>query len=137
MAEWDFRADIDTLMGAALNGKGRQSMTETVAAADQIVTYSTAQGPGDLEKSLLHNASMLVGQQLLVLSVHSQRDILTRFRAALGQWADEGDTGDHNDISDKASPAVEWLKERYPGLLRAWLLSQIDNLVREALLDVS
>lgn len=133
MTEWDFRADIAALMRAALDGKGPQTMSEMVAVAEQTVAYSTAQESRALDEWLHANATTLVGQQLLVYSVHSQTDVQDRFAAALREWAAANPAGQQEVPSDPAPAVVEWMKERHPGLLRAWLLGKIEDLVRQAL----
>jgi hypothetical protein len=44
----------------------------------------------------------------------------------LRAWAAESD-------NPTAAAAVEWLKEEYPGLLRAWLLCRVEELIDDEL----
>ncbi|WP_297344888.1 hypothetical protein [Amnibacterium sp.] len=42
--------------------------------------------------------------------------------------------GEPGGVRDPAQ-AVAWLKEEHPGLLRAWLLNQVQDLISEQLAD--
>ena len=44
----------------------------------------------------------------------------------LRAWAAQSD-------DPTAAAAIEWLKEEYPGLLRAWLLSRVEELIEHEL----
>ena len=73
---------------------------------------------------LRHNAVPLIGQNLLVAAVNTQRDVEARFSALLTE-AGPAD----------AETFVERLKEEQPGLLRAWLMQQLTPVVAARLAE--
>jgi hypothetical protein len=75
---------------------------------------------------LSDNAEVLVGQQLLVASVHAQSSPAADLPRVLREWAAGAD-------ERTPAAAVAWLKEQYPALLRAWLLCKVEDLVADEL----
>jgi hypothetical protein len=96
-------------------------MSEMIDAASSVVEASHAD-PAALRRWLSENAETLVGQQILVTAVHSQRSPSVDLPRVLREWASQGDRV-------TAASAVEWLKEEHPALLRAWLLTRVEDLI--------
>ena len=96
-------------------------MTQMVEAVDSLLGAGRSQ-PDELQRWLSDNLSALIGQQILVASVHAQSSPLVELPRVLRAWAAES-----NDPT--AAAAVEWLKEEYPGLLRAWLLCRVEEMI--------
>jgi hypothetical protein len=96
-------------------------MSEMLTAASAVVDASQT-GPTQLRDWFDANAEMLIGQQLLVASVHSQQSPETELPRLLREWIRDAEDPSPDD-------AVEWLKQEYPGLLRAWLLTRVADLI--------
>jgi hypothetical protein len=110
----DFHADITGLMERAAVGGGPQSMPDIVETArrlaERVDTDPAVQG-------WLHdNAMALIGQQLLVASVHSVGRPVEAFEDALGRCLDE-----HGHQHDPDA-VLGCLLENAPGATRAWLV---------------
>ena len=125
MAQWDFQADIADLLRQIQLGAGPRSMSQMVEAAHSLLEAGRAQ-PAELHCWLSDNLPALIGQQILVASVHAQSSPLVELPRVLRAWA-----GQSNDPT--AAAAMEWLKEEYPGLLRAWLLCRVEELIDDQL----
>ena len=125
MAQWDFQADIADLLRQIQLGAGPRSMSQMVEAVHSLLEAGRAQ-PAELQRWLSDNLSALIGQQILVASVHAQSSPLVELPRVLRAWA-----GQSNDPT--AAAAMEWLKEEYPGLLRAWLLCRVEELIDDEL----
>jgi hypothetical protein len=97
-----------------------------VQAAEVLVRRSRAEDPAGLDGWFRDNAEALVGQQLLVANVHAQLSPAADLQSVLSEWAAR---------SENSTPAaaVAWLKEEHPGLLRAWLLSRVEELIADEL----
>jgi len=124
VTQWDFTADLEHLLAQIEDGGAPRTMSSMVQAAHALVQRSRNADSPRLQQWLNDNAAMLVGQQLLVANVHAQQDPLTALPRALDEWAAR---------SEDRTPAaaVAWLKEEYPGLLRAWLLSRVEELIAD------
>jgi hypothetical protein len=96
-------------------------MTEMIDAASSVVAASHAD-PGALRRWLSENAETLVGQQILVTAVHSQQSPGADLPRVLQDWVSQAGRV-------TAFAAVEWLKEEHPALLRAWLLTRVEDLI--------
>ncbi len=125
MAQWDFQADIADLHRQIQLGAGPRSMSQMVEAVHSLLEAGRAQ-PAELQRWLSDNLPALIGQQILVASVHAQSSPLVELPRVLRAWA-----GQSNDPT--AAAAMEWLKEEYPGLLRAWLLCRVEELIDDEL----
>lgn len=125
MAEWDFQADIAGLLRQIHLGAGPRSMSQMVEAVDSLLEAGRSP-PVELQGWLRDNLPNLIGQQILVASVHAQSLPLVELPRVLRAWAAESD-------NPTAAAAVEWLKEEYPGLLRAWLLCRVEELIDDEL----
>ena len=124
MTQWDFTADVEHLLAQVEDGGAPRTMSSMVHAAYALVQRSRSADPPGLQRWLNDNAATLVGQQLLVANVHAQQDPRTALPRALDEWAARSE--------DRApAAAVAWLKEEYPGLLRAWLLSRVEELIAD------
>ena len=121
LAEWDFAADVADLLHQTERGEGPRSMAQMIEAAQTVVRAGRSH-PIELQTWLNDNAETLIGQQILVSSVHAQSSAATELPRVLRTWAASVD-------QPTATAAMEWLKEEYPGLLRAWLLSQVEGLL--------
>ncbi len=121
MTQWDFTADVSRLLEQTQHGDGPRSMTQMVEAVDALCPVGHAPGE-ELQSWLAENARDLIGQQVLVASVHAQSLPLDELPRVLHDWATSAE-------HPTATAAVVWLKEEYPGLLRAWLLSRVEGLV--------
>lgn len=119
--QWDFAANLTQLLDLAERGDGPQTMSELIAAASSVVQRSQAD-PTQLRRWLDDNAQALVGQQLLVTVVHGQESPGVELLRVLRKWVAQTD-------DRTAAAAVEWLKEEHPGLLRAWLLGRVEELI--------
>jgi hypothetical protein len=117
----DFDASVDELNEQAWNGDGPQTFADIVATAERVVQETDNEV---LTAWLRENAVPLIGQNLLVAAVNTQRDVEARFSTLLAQ----AETVD-------AEAFVERMKEEQPGLLRAWLLQQLVPLVAARLKD--
>ncbi len=96
-------------------------MTEMIDVASSVVAACHAD-QGALRRWLSENAEILVGQQILVTAVHSQQSPGTDLPRVLQDWASQA-----GPVT--ACAAVEWLKEEHPALLRAWLLTRVEDLI--------
>jgi len=124
VTQWDFTADVEHLLAQVEDGGALRTMSSMVDAAYALVDSSGGADPAGLQRWLNDNAATLVGQQLLVANVHAQQDPRTALPRALDEWAARSE--------DRApAAAVAWLKEEYPGLLRAWLLSRVEELIAD------
>jgi DNA-binding HxlR family transcriptional regulator len=100
-------------------------MSQMVQAVDSLLEEGRAQ-PAQLQGWLSANLPNLIGQQILVASVHAQSSPSVELPKVLRAWAAQSD-------DPTAAAAIEWLKEEYPGLLRAWLLSRVEELIEHEL----
>src|SRR6478735_11570147 len=100
-------------------------MSQMVEAVHSLVEAGRTQ-PAELQRWLSDNLPALIGQQVLVASVHAQSSPLVELPRVLRAWA-----GQSHDPT--AAAAMEWLKEEYPGLLRAWLLCRVEELIDDEL----
>jgi hypothetical protein len=98
-----------------------------IEAAEAVVRVGRSH-PTELQRWLNDNAETLIGQQILVATVHAQSSPETELPRVLRAWC-AGASG------STAVEATEWLKEEYPGLLRAWLLSRVEELLDAAIAD--
>ena len=121
MAQWDFGVEVTRLLERTEHGNGPRTMTEIIGAASSVVAASHAD-PAALRRWLSENAEALVGQQILVTAVHSQQSPGADLPRVLQAWASQAGRV-------PASAAVEWLKEEHPALLRAWLLTRVEDLI--------
>jgi hypothetical protein len=96
-------------------------MSQMIEAAETVVRAGRSD-PAQLQRWLNDNAEVLVGQQILVSSVHAQLSAGTELPRVLRAWAAGVDL-------PTAAAAMDWLKEEYPALLRAWLLSRVEELL--------
>lgn len=123
MTQWDFAANLDGLLASVEGGdRGPRSMSEMVQAAATLVQRSRSQDPHGFERWCNENADALVGQQLLIANVHSEKAPSSDLPRTLRDWVAQ-------DPTRGPTEAVAWLKENHPGLLRAWLLSRVEDLV--------
>jgi len=125
VAQWDFQADIADLFRGIRTGAGPRSMSQMVHAVDSLLDAGQAQ-PAQLQAWVRENLPNLIGQQILVASVHAQSSPSVELPRVLREWAAQSD-------NPTAAAAMEWLKEEYPGLLRAWLLSRVEDLIDDEL----
>jgi hypothetical protein len=95
-----------------------------------MVERARETSPQQLHGWLDENAVILIGQQLLVRSVHRQRDIAVEMTDALKRWLEEAGT------TGTAAQAVSWLQREEPALMRAWMLSHLTELVERELRNV-
>jgi hypothetical protein len=123
MAQWDFCANVDELVALSTDGRGPTSMAEMLAAAQQVVARLRAENPVALHQWLDANADLIIAQQVLATSVHAQQAASDDVSLLLRDWL-----YDRVGTEDAMSGAA-WLREEYPAILRAWLLSQVDRLV--------
>lgn len=100
-------------------------MSQMVEAVDSLLEAGRSR-PAELQGWLSENLPSLIGQQILVASVHGQSSPLVELPRVLGAWAAQSN-------NPTAVAAVEWLKEEYPGLLRAWLLCRVEELIGDEL----
>jgi hypothetical protein len=121
VAEWDFAAGVGELLHQTERGAGPRSMSQMIEAAETVVRAGRSD-PAQLQRWLNDNAEVLVGQQILVSSVHAQLSAGTELPRVLRAWAAGVDL-------PTAAAAMDWLKEEYPALLRAWLLSRVEELL--------
>jgi hypothetical protein len=128
MVQWDFAADVAALLRQTERGEGPRSMSQMLEAAETIVRGGRSR-PAELQRWLDDNAETLIGQQILVTSVHAQSSALTELPRVLREWTAQ--FGQPN-----AAAALDWLKEEYPALLRAWLLSRVEDLIRAEMTKV-
>ena len=97
-------------------------MSQMIEAAHAIVRHGRSD-PVQVQRWMGDHAETLIGQQILVASVHGQRSPDVDLPRVLHAWAAAADP------SPTAAAAMEWLKEEHPGLLRAWLLSRVEELL--------
>jgi hypothetical protein len=122
-AHWDFVAVMDSLLALQSSADAWRRWDELHEAAETLVATARASGPEQLHSWLDAHATALVGQQLLVRSVHRDRDAGPEMDTALRAWmAEAGSTG-------SAADAVAWLQREEPALLRSWLLGHLTELV--------
>ncbi len=124
LTQWDFVADLDRLLVSVAHEAGPRTMSGMAEAAASLVQRSRASDPTGLQRWLDDNAETLVGQQILVANVHAQQSPAIELPLAVRAWAAQ-----HDD--QNPAEAVAWLKENRPGLLRAWLLSRVEDLIAE------
>jgi hypothetical protein len=122
LTQWDFTANLEQLLASVERGDGPRSMSSMIQAAAALIQRSRRNNPTGLEGWLNDNADALIGQQILIANVHAQPSPATELPRALHQWAAQGE-------GRTPAQAVAWLKEEYPGLLRAWLLSRVEDLI--------
>jgi hypothetical protein len=127
LAQWDFAADIADLLDKTNRGEGPRSMSEMIGAAQAVVRVGRSH-PTQLQRWLNDHAETLIGQQILVASVHAQSSPEIELPRVLREWTADAP-------SPTGAAALEWLKEEYPGLLRAWLLSRVEELLHAELPD--
>jgi len=127
VAQWDFAGDIADLLDRTNLGDGPRSMSEMIEAAQAVVRVGRSH-PAQLQRWLNDHAETLIGQQILVASVHAQSSPETELHRVLRAWRADAP-------SPTGAAALEWLKEEYPGLLRAWLLSRVEQLLDAKLPD--
>ena len=84
---------------------------------------NTMFGRCGIPQSLVTRHESLRSGRALVASVHGQRSPEVDLPRVLHAWAAAADS------SPSAADAMEWLKEEHPGLLRAWLLSRVEQLL--------
>jgi hypothetical protein len=123
MAQWDFCANVDELVALSADGRGPTSMAEMLTAAREVVARLRAENPVALHQWLDANADLIIAQQVLTTSVHAQQAASDDVSLLLRDWL-----YDRVGTEDAMSGAA-WLREEYPDILRAWLLSQVDRLV--------
>jgi hypothetical protein len=123
MAQWDFCANVDELVALSADGRGPTSMAEMLTAAREVVARLRAENPVALHQWLDANADLIIAQQVLATSVHAQQAASDDVSLLLRDWL-----YDRVGTEDAMSGAA-WLREEYPAILRAWLLSQVDRLV--------
>lgn len=126
MTAWDFTADLQRLLASVKFDAGPRTMSSMVQAADELVQRSRADDPAGLERWFGDNAETIIGQQLLVANVHAQLAPGIDLPRVVHEWAAHS-----KDWTPAA--AVAWLKEEHPGLLRAWLLSRVEELIADEL----
>ncbi len=122
MTQWDFAVNLEQLLTSAGQVGGPTSMLDMMRTASAVVAQSRRDDPAGLHRWLDENADALVGQQLLIASVHVQPSPGAALPRALNDWLE-------GRGSETATEAVAWLKENHPGLLRAWLLSRVDEMI--------
>jgi hypothetical protein len=127
LAQWDFTADIADLLDKTNLGEGPRSMSEMIEATQTLVRVGRSH-PTQMQRWLNDHAETLIGQQILVASVHAQSSPETELPRVLHAWKADAP-------SPTSAAALEWLKEEYPGLLRAWLLSRVEELLHSELSD--
>ena len=88
MAEWDFQADIAGLLRQIQLGAGPRSMSQMVDAVDSLLEAGRSP-PVELQGWLRDNLPNLIGQQILVASVHAQSLPLVELPRVLRAWAAE------------------------------------------------
>ena len=125
VTQWDFAADLDRLLAGLRQGDGPQSMSGMVENAGALVEQARGDDPEQLARWLDDNAVPLVAQQLLIATVHAEQSPATELPHVVREWAAAREA--------TAADAVAWLKEEHPGLLRAWLLGRVEELVAELL----
>lgn len=126
MAQWDFCANIDELVALSADGRGPSSMAEMLAAAREVVAQLRARDPVALHEWLDSNADVIIAQQVLATSVHAQKTAGDDVSLLLRDWL-----YDRADTEADARSGAAWLREEYPAILRAWLLSQVDRLIED------
>jgi len=126
VVQWDFSADLEQLVSLIDQGAGPRTMSSMAQSASSLIQRSRCDDPAGLERWFSENAEVLVAQQLLVANVHKQQSPATELPRVLREWAAHSE-----DQTPEA--AVGWLKEEYPGLLRAWLLSRVADLIADEL----
>ena len=99
-------------------------MSSMIEEAAALAARSRSDDPAGLERWFNDNAEALIGQQILVADVHAHSNPLIDLPRVVHEWmAQPG----HRTPAE----AVAWLKEQHPGLLRAWLLSRVEDLIAE------
>ncbi len=127
MAHWDFAADVAGLLDKMRLGEGPRSMSQMIEAAEAVVRSGRSHS-SELQRWLNDNAENLIGQQILVASVGAQSSPETELPRVVRAWS-------RGAPRRTAAEAMEWLKEEYPGLLRAWLLSRVEELLDAEIAD--
>jgi hypothetical protein len=120
---WDFVAVMDTLLALQSSAEAWRRWDELHEAAETLVATARAADPEQLHSWLDAHATALVGQQLLVRSVHRDRDARSEMGSALRTWMAE------TEPTASAADAVAWLQREEPALLRTWLLGHLAELV--------
>lgn len=126
MTQWDFRADVERLLALTGQEGGQSTMSGIVEMAQSLVLRGRRDDPAGLARWFNDNAEMLVAQQILISTVHAQRSPATGLPRLLHEWAARSEI-------QAPHAAVEWLKEEHPALLRAWLLSRVEDLIAREL----
>ena len=124
LTQWDFAADLGGLLALVEHGAGPRTMSSMVQEVDVIVQRSRTDDPAGLERWFNDNAETLIGQQILVASVHAQRSPAIELPRVVRAWSAQTE-------DPTPAAAVAWLKEEYPGLLRAWLLCRVEDLIAD------
>jgi hypothetical protein len=120
---WDFVAVMDSLLALQSSADAWRRWDELHEAAETLVATARASDPEQLHSWLDAHATALVGQQLLVRSVHRDRDARSEMATALRTWMAE------TEPTASAEDAVAWLQREEPALLRTWLLGHLAELV--------
>jgi hypothetical protein len=128
--DWDFTSNMEALLALQGSTAGWRSWDDLSDAARTMVERARETSPQQLHGWLDENAVILIGQQLLVRSVHRQRDIAVEMTDALKRWLEEAGT------TGTAAQAVSWLQREEPALMRAWMLSHLTELVERELRNV-
>lgn len=125
--DWDFASDMDALLELQGSADAWRRWDELGEAARSLVARARETDPEQLHNWLDEHAVILIGQQLLVRSVHRERDTTTNMSDALSRWLVEAGT------TRTAAEAVSWLQREEPALMRAWMLSHLTELVEREL----
>jgi hypothetical protein len=114
---------MDSLLALQSSADAWRRWDELHEAAETLVATARASAPEQLHSWLDAHATALVGQQLLVRSVHRDRDARSEMGSALRAWMAE------REPTASAADAVAWLQREEPALLRTWLLGHLAELV--------
>jgi hypothetical protein len=125
MTQWDFAAELDRLLDPADSSRRPESMAEIVELATALAERARTD-PQSFQAWVADNALPLIGQHLLASSVHAQPDPERDLPRTLAEWA-------AGVAEPSAAAAVEWLKQEHPALLRAWLLTRVEELIADEL----
>jgi hypothetical protein len=124
---WDFAAAMDDLLALQSSADGWRRWDELHQAAQSLVAEARASDARSLHEWLDEQAVLLIGQQLLVRSVHRDRDVRPEMQQALRDWRA------HPGGGGSPAEAVAWLQGEQPALLRAWMLSHLPELIEREL----